>query len=284
MRKLKEVSAYLTEIFYFKIMNKISEDGVNIQEGKLVGYKSFVSANKCNTGQIVFLNQNIPRGVSYYLEQFGAELRYKFKGHNTHPHFTLLTKNEYSNFSEEIQKQIREEFKEQVVLVNVVGVVALSNPEEVILGLEVKMDKVNKWRKKYELSSISNPHISCCHLRKEVYDEILATIVFEGTGKRDKYIVWVKGGGVREIKTRTETKEVKKIEQRDQEERGKENGFGKSLVWVPGVGFKVAENIEEKKALRVEKKDEKSERKGEKSEKKGEKIERKKERRGPGRI
>ena len=148
MPKLKKVSAYLTEIFYFKIMNKLSEDGVNIQEGKLVGYKSFVSANKCNTGQIVFLNQNIPRGVSYYLEQFGAELRYKFKGHNTHPHFTLLTKNEYSNFSEEIQKQIREEFKEQVVLVNVVGVVALSNPEEVILGLEVKMDEVNKWRKK----------------------------------------------------------------------------------------------------------------------------------------
>ena len=34
MRKLKEVSAYLTEIFYFKIMNKLSEDGVNIQEGK----------------------------------------------------------------------------------------------------------------------------------------------------------------------------------------------------------------------------------------------------------
>ena len=55
-------------------------------------------------------------------------------------------------------------------------------------------------------------------------------------------------------------------------------------MWVPRVGFKVAENIEEKKALRVEKKDEKSERKGEKSEKKGEKIERKKERRGPGRI
>ena len=275
-------------------MNKISEDGVNIQEGKLVGYKSFVSANKCNTGQIVFLNQNIPRGVSYYLEQFGAELRYKFKGHNTHPHFTLLTKNEYSNFSEEIQKQIREEFKEQVVLVNVVGVVALSNPEEVILGLEVKMDKVNKWRKKYELSSISNPHISCCHLRKEVYDEILATIVFEGTGKRDKYIVWVKGGGVREIKTRKEKryqvekkekKEVKKIEQRDQEERGKENGLGKSLVWVPGVGFKEAENIKvEKKDEKSERKGEKSERKGEKSEKEGEKIERKKERRGPGRI
>ena len=279
MPKLKEVSAYLTEIFHFKIMNKLTKDGVNIQEGKLVGYKAFVSANKCNTGQIVFLNQNIPRGVAYFLEQFGAELRYEFKGHNTHPHFTLLTRNEYSNFSEEIQEQIRKEFREQVVLVKVVGVVALSNPEEVILGLEVKMDEVNKWRKKYELSSISNPHISCCHLRKEVYDEILANIVFEETGKRDKYLVWTKGGGVREIKTRKEKrdlvekkekKEVKKIEQRDQEERGKENGLGKSLVWVPRVGFKVAENIEEKKALRVEKK--------------GEKSERKREKRGPGRI
>ena len=110
----------------------------------------------------------------------------------------------------------------------------------------------------------------------------------------------MKGGAVREIKNgylkgyqveKKEKKEAKKIEQKDQEERGKENGLGKSLVWVPRVGFKVAENIEEKKALRVEKKDEKSERKGEKSEKKGEKsekkgekIERKKERRGPDRI
>ena len=49
------------------MMSKLSKDGVNMQEGKLVRYKSFVSANECNTGQIVFLNQNIPRGVSYYL-------------------------------------------------------------------------------------------------------------------------------------------------------------------------------------------------------------------------
>ena len=39
--------------------------------------------------------------------------------------------------------QIREDLKEQVVLVNVVGVVALLNPHEVILGLEVKMEAVN---------------------------------------------------------------------------------------------------------------------------------------------
>ena len=55
MPKLKKVSAYLTEIFLFKIMNKLSEDGVNMQEGKLVRYKSFVSANECNTGQRSFL-------------------------------------------------------------------------------------------------------------------------------------------------------------------------------------------------------------------------------------
>ena len=70
-------------------MNKLNKDGVNIKEGKLVRYKSFGTVNECNTGQIVFLNQNIPRGVSYYLEQFGAELRHKFMGVNTSPHTTL---------------------------------------------------------------------------------------------------------------------------------------------------------------------------------------------------
>ena len=44
---------------------------------------------------------------------------------------------EYSEFSDEIRKQIREDLKEQVVLVNGVGVVALSNTREIILGLEV---------------------------------------------------------------------------------------------------------------------------------------------------
>ena len=79
-------------------MNKLSEDWVNKQEGKLVRYKTFMSANECNTGQIVFLNQNIPRGVSYYREQFGAGLRWEFMGINTHPHSTLITMREYSKF------------------------------------------------------------------------------------------------------------------------------------------------------------------------------------------
>ena len=66
-----------------------------MQEGKLVRYKSIVSANECNTGQIVFLNQNIPRVVSYYLEQFRAELKCGFMGVNTHPHSTLIAKRKY---------------------------------------------------------------------------------------------------------------------------------------------------------------------------------------------
>ena len=62
--------------------------------------------------------------------------------------------------------QIREDLKEQVVLVNVVGVVALLNRHEVILGLEVKMDAVNGWRKKYWLSPISAPEIKKVHNSK----------------------------------------------------------------------------------------------------------------------
>ena len=75
------------------------------------------------------------------------------------------------------------------MLENVVGVVALSNTHEVILGLKVKMDAVNGWRKKYGLRPIFNPHISCCYLCKEVFDDILETIVLDETGKRDRYIV-----------------------------------------------------------------------------------------------
>ena len=87
------------------------------------------------------------------------------------------------------------------------------------------------------------------------------------------------GGGTREIKNgkekrsqveKKETKDEKKIEKWDQQERVKEeNELGKSLVWVAGVGFKEVEKIEEK-TTRVEKK--------------GEKSERKREKRGPGRI
>ena len=101
----------------------------------------------------------------------------------------LITKREYSKFSDEIRKQIREDLEEQVVLVNVVGVVALSNPHEVILGLKVKMDVVNRWRKKYGLSPISNPYILCCYLCKDVFEDTFETIVIEETGKRDRYTV-----------------------------------------------------------------------------------------------
>ena len=66
---------------------------------------------------------------------------------------------------------------------NVIAVVTLSNTHEVILGLEVKMDAVNGRRKKYGLRPISNPHILCCYLCKEVFDDIFETIVFEETGQ-----------------------------------------------------------------------------------------------------
>ena len=60
-------------------------------EGKLVRYKSFVSANECNTGQ----------RKSYYLEQFRPELRCEFMGVNTHPHSTLITMREYLKFRQD---------------------------------------------------------------------------------------------------------------------------------------------------------------------------------------
>ena len=55
-------SKLLIKKLLFPIMNKLSEDGVNMQEGKLVRYKSFVSANECNTGQRSFLLSRTVRG------------------------------------------------------------------------------------------------------------------------------------------------------------------------------------------------------------------------------
>ena len=52
---------------------------------------------------------------------------------------------------------------------------------------EINMDGINEWRVKYRLSPISNPHISCCHLRKEVFDQILVSIVYQEREKWDRY-------------------------------------------------------------------------------------------------
>ena len=214
MVKLEETSAYLTEYFFVKVLDKLQKDGVNMQGNKLVGYKSFVSANDCNTCQIVFLNQNIPRGLFHYLKQFGAELRCEFLGVNTHPHATVMTKKDYSKLSEEDRKKIRDEFREQIVNIQVIGIVALSEKNGVILGLEINLDTLNKLRKKLNLSALSNPHISCCFLRKAVYDEKLVSIVLKVRGKEDKYLVWDQGGGTIEIKKGKEEKDDRKGDSR----------------------------------------------------------------------
>ena len=257
MPELPEVSAYLTEVFHIKIMTRMGKNGVNMKEGKLVGFKSFVTANNCNTGQIVFLNQNIPRAVSYYLKLYGAKLRCEFRGTNTHAHSTLFTKTDFSKLSDEDKKKIQKEFEdEEKVLVHVVGVVALSNPDEVILGLKVNIDGVNEWRAKYKLSPITNPHISCCHLRKEVFDNLLEGIVYQETGKWDKYLVFVKGGGCREIKNGNHSRYLVEDEKKKKkDEKKEERKDGKSLVWVTGIGLVEGEKVKENKS-RVEKKGE----------------------------
>ena len=122
MELLLQLPSCWSKHFYFQIMNKVREDGVNMQEGKLVSYKSFVIANECNTGQIVFLNQNIPRGVSYYLEQLRAELRWEFLGINTHPHSTLITQRECSKFRQDRSWRIRTCQSQQENIVKTMGV------------------------------------------------------------------------------------------------------------------------------------------------------------------
>ena len=108
----------------------------------------------------------------------------------------------------------------------------------------INMDGINEWRAKYRLSPISNPHISCCHLRKEVFDQILVSIVYQETGKWDRYLVFVKGGGCREIKNgkqrfeveneKKEKKDEKKKERKDEKKEKRESDY-----WDPPAGWSV---------------------------------------------
>ena len=59
---ISPTSKLLIKKLLFPIIKKLSEDGVNMQEGKLVRYRSFVSANKCNTDQRSFLLSRIVWG------------------------------------------------------------------------------------------------------------------------------------------------------------------------------------------------------------------------------
>ena len=68
----------------------------------------------------------------------GAEPRCEFLGVNMHPHATVMPKKDYSKLGEEDRKKIRDEFRGQIVNVQVIGAEALSNPDGVILGLEIK--------------------------------------------------------------------------------------------------------------------------------------------------
>ena len=80
--QISKLPSFWSKNFYFQIMNKLSEDGVNMQEGKLVRYKSFVSANECNSGQIVFLNQSMSFLVSRTVR---GRVKMRIHGHQYQP-------------------------------------------------------------------------------------------------------------------------------------------------------------------------------------------------------
>ena len=77
-----------------------------------------------------------------------------------------------------------------------------------------------------------------------MFDQILVSIVYKETGKWDRYLVFLKGGGCREIKNgkqrfeveneKKEKKDEKKKERKDEKKEKRESDY-----WDPPAGWSV---------------------------------------------
>ena len=164
MPKLENVSNYLTEKHFQEVMDLLKERGVNLKEGKLVGYRTFTSARGQYKLQIVFLNISLPDTVTEVLSKYGLNLRHEFKASNSHAHTTLLTDKEYRLLTKEEKRLVRE-MEETRVEVLIKGIIALSNSEDVCLGLDVEVPGLDDFRKNiHNFKPILNPHITTSHM------------------------------------------------------------------------------------------------------------------------
>ena len=99
-----------------------------------------------------------------------------------------------------------------------------------------------------------------------MFDQILVSIVYQETGKWDRYLVFVKGGGCREIKNgkqrfevenekkekKDEKKKERKDEKKEKRESGEEEKEPKRLMWVNGIGLVHGEAGKEKSGIERE--------------------------------
>ena len=131
-----------------------------------------------NVDQIVFLNLNLPNIVTETLAGYGIKLRSEFTAANSHAHSTLLSDSEFGMLDED-QKAMVRALTQIIVEVNIKIIIALSNENDVCLGLE--------FRRRFKYKPILCPHITSSHLWKNIYHPVLEPTVFKYTGRVDKW-------------------------------------------------------------------------------------------------
>ena len=76
--------------------------------------------------------------VTNILDKYGCNLSNKFKSKNADAHTTLLSNRE-SNMLRECQKDLVRKSGEEVIEVNIKGIVVISNEMDLCLGLEIEV-------------------------------------------------------------------------------------------------------------------------------------------------
>ena len=186
MPPLRHTSNYLTKKYLPTILNKLKLARVNIEGNKLRGIRLFSSARGQNVVQIVFLNLNLPNILTETLAGYGIKLRSEFTAANSHAHSTLLSDNEFGMLDED-QKAMVRALTQIIVEVNIKIIIALSNENDVCLGLEIEVLGSAEFRRRFEYDPIFCPHITTSHMWKIIYHQVLEPTVFKYTGRVDKW-------------------------------------------------------------------------------------------------
>ena len=190
MPKLHLASQYLTSKYLKYIINDLRQNGVHIdRENRIKGVTYFQSEEESKVLQVVFLDLGIPKIVTKYLELVGGELRKEFlNSYNTHSHAMVFANSDFSLLTEDWKEIISKDYQHAMVKLKIVGVVALSRGEEVLLGLELEMDEFNKLRVRAGLSALETPHVTTTHMWRRAYERKVEPAVGRLFGRVDKYL------------------------------------------------------------------------------------------------
>ena len=190
MPRLHNISNFLTERHLPEVLHQLKLAGVNIKGRKLRGYRLFNAVRGQNVLQVVFLNLALPIVVTNILRKYGCNLRNEFKSNIAHAHSTLLSDREFF-LLKEWQKELVRKLGEVILEVEIIGIIAISNENDICLGLEVEVPGNKELRDKFKYRAMVNPHITTSHMWRKDYHEKLELIVFNSTGIRDEYLYFL---------------------------------------------------------------------------------------------